>query len=153
MRLSEHEDPREELGVLQTLMHVLFELDAIDEAAPLVVRYRELAKAELQTDELMSSPELMSFYYTARLHEVPCICTPLHTALPLRSSKADGVCHRIHLARVLTYALREPSVLSRHAESLKTPRRRCALCSPFCARTRQQSKECSQAIWLEVKRC
>ena len=76
MRLSEHEDTTtEELSVLEMLMQALFKTDEVDEVAPLVLRHRELAKAKLQTDNLMRTPELMSFCYTARLHEVPCICT------------------------------------------------------------------------------
>ena len=77
MRLSEHEDTTtEQLSTLEMLMQALFKTDAVDEVAPLVVRHRELAKAQLQTDKLMRTPELMSFCYAARLHEVPCIFTP-----------------------------------------------------------------------------
>jgi hypothetical protein len=84
--LSEHEGEeygiQEELGVLDVLIEALFEVAAIDEVEPLVVRFRELAKAETAEAEEtkriggLSYRELCSFYFNARLYEVPCICPP-----------------------------------------------------------------------------
>jgi hypothetical protein len=82
--LSEHEGEeesnQEEVYVLDKLIAALFEIVAIDEVEPLVVRHRELAKAETakadETERIggLSYRELWSFYFNAQLHEVPCIC-------------------------------------------------------------------------------
>jgi tetratricopeptide (TPR) repeat protein len=78
--LSEHEGEeesnREELGVLDSLIEALFKIAGIDEVEPLVVRYRELAKAEMERMGGLPYKELWSLYFNARLHEVPCICSP-----------------------------------------------------------------------------
>jgi hypothetical protein len=78
--LSEHEGEeesnREELSVLSELIEALFETAAIDEVEPLVVRFRELAKAETARIGGLSYRELWSFCFNTRLHEVPCICPP-----------------------------------------------------------------------------
>jgi hypothetical protein len=109
--LSEHEGEessnREEILVLHSLIEALFKIAAIDEVEPLVLRYRELAKAETakaETERMggLSRNELWSLYFNARLHEVPCICIPsrdpLHTARPMQSTKTANVSHRIRLA-------------------------------------------------------
>ena len=49
----------------------LFNSGAIDEVEPLVTRFREESKEKLMVAELAG---LHSFYCTARLHEVLCIC-------------------------------------------------------------------------------
>jgi hypothetical protein len=81
--LSEHEGEEEsheeEIHVMYSLIEALFTIAAIDEVEPLVVRYRELAKAETKRIEGLpyrELEELWSFYFNARLHEVPCICPP-----------------------------------------------------------------------------
>jgi hypothetical protein len=107
--LSEHEGEerrnQEELCVLRSLIEALFKIAAIDEVEPLVLRYRELTKAETakaETERIggLSFREMRSFYFNARLHEVPCIClpswNPLHTARPVQSTKTANVWHRIH---------------------------------------------------------
>ena len=104
--LSEHEgeveSDREEMHVLDALITALFDTAAIDEVEPLVVRYRELAKAETDRIGGLSRRGLWSFYFNARLHEVPCLrpssWDPLHTARPMQSIKTANVSHRIRLA-------------------------------------------------------
>ena len=102
--LSEHEgeeesDP-EELDVLHSLIAALFKIAAIDEVEPLVLRFRELVKAETARRETariacLSYRELWSFYFNARLHEVPGICPPswdpLDTDRPMQSTKTANV--------------------------------------------------------------
>ena len=61
--------------------------------------------------------EFHSVFLSARLHEVPSICTPysepLHTAWLLHSAKTDSICHGLQqLTRVTTHALVEPSALA-----------------------------------------
>jgi hypothetical protein len=77
--LSEHEDEvqrnQTELSVLYSLIAALFTIAAIDEAEPLVLRYRELAKAAAGTARIGGlTYKMWSFYLSAQLHEVPCIC-------------------------------------------------------------------------------
>ena len=61
-------------------MSVLFEARAIDEMEPLVLRYREAVKACLEKQGGGSAvyvvEECTGLLYSARLHEVLCICTP-----------------------------------------------------------------------------
>ena len=97
--LSEHEGEeesnQEEICVLYSLIEALFTIAAIDEVEPLVLRYRELVKAGTVTSGSLSYRELWSFYFNARLHEVPCICCPssdpAHTTRPLHFSKTSNV--------------------------------------------------------------
>jgi hypothetical protein len=130
-----------ELDILSTFTTALFDTHAIDEAEPLVARYRETAKADSDTQGRLSYWEFDSLLMSARLHEVLCTCAPvrdsLGTARALHFTKADSVSHRCHHARIKTHALVEPHALARHAGDLKRPRGRCALCSTSCATTRR----------------
>jgi len=76
----------DELLVLPPLIDALFSSDEIDEVEPLVESYREEAAAWSSRRKGLTFEELSSVLYSARLHEVLCICTPcwkcLHTALP-----------------------------------------------------------------------
>ena len=85
--LNELDDPNYELDALMSLIYALFRTKSIDEVGPLVLRYREAAKAQsggggglFRGVELCS--ELRSIVFSARLHEVLCLCTP-HMATPL----------------------------------------------------------------------
>ena len=95
LTLSEDEDTNlDELTVLHLLIDGLFKAAAIDEVEPLVLRFEELAIAEVQRLGIMNPHMLSPFYHSARLHEVPCIFTPswepLHAALPLHSTETKG---------------------------------------------------------------
>jgi len=75
-RLSEHADSShaevrdvDEQIVLLSLIHALFNTDAIDEVEPLVARYRELAQALSKRQGHLSWEEVTSCYYFAQLHE------------------------------------------------------------------------------------
>jgi len=130
-----------ELNVLHAFTDALFRTHAIDEVEPLVARFLEFAKAESDKKGRLGFWHVESLYTSARLHEVLHPCTPrdpLHTARPLHFTKADSVCHRYHHTRIQTHALVDPHALARHAEGLKRPRGRCALCSTSCATTRQR---------------
>jgi hypothetical protein len=59
-----------ELNVLRFFTDQLFDTHAIDEAEPLVARYREAAKAESEMKGHLPFSELHSLYTSARLHEV-----------------------------------------------------------------------------------
>jgi hypothetical protein len=99
-----------ELAVLHSLINALFKTDAIEELKPLVLRYREVAKAGSARQGCMSVGELNSLIFSAQLHEAPCICIPccepLQSAVPLHTCKADRVSHRTHHAQEKT--LRTP---------------------------------------------
>ena len=73
--LNELDDPAFELDALMYLSNALFETKSIDEVEPLVLRYREAAKAESEKEGFCVE-ELNSLLYSARLHEVLCLCTP-----------------------------------------------------------------------------
>jgi len=131
-----------ELDVLHYFIDALFHTNAIDEVEPLVARYLEAAKTDLDKEGRLGYEALHSLYTSARLHEVLCTCAPvwvpLHSALPLHFTKAESVRYGYHYVRIKTHALVEPHALDRHAGGLKRPRGRCALCSTSCAGTRQQ---------------
>jgi tetratricopeptide (TPR) repeat protein len=74
--LCEEEDAMLELNVLHAFTNALFLTHAIDEAEPLVARYREAAKAQSDKQGRLRYEFLHSFYTSARLHEVLCTCTP-----------------------------------------------------------------------------
>ena len=59
-----------ELIALHSLISALFLTDAIDQLQPLVLLYREAAKAESVREGCSNVAELRSVYYSARLHEV-----------------------------------------------------------------------------------
>ena len=132
--LNESDDICCETNALGHLLDSLFKANGIDEAEPLVPRFREAAEVESRKEGRLCAANLESFCWSARLEEVLCI---LSAAMHLQSTKVDSIWHALHCARVMTHALLEPSALSisRHAESPKRPRGRCALCSTSCART------------------
>jgi hypothetical protein len=100
--LNELDDPTFEINVLDELIEALFKMHAMDEAEPLVLRYREAAKAQAELKGGFCYAALHSLYASARLHEVLCICTlrwaPLPTALSLASRTAKSDSHRFHRA-------------------------------------------------------
>jgi hypothetical protein len=73
--LNELDDPKYELIALTDLVEAVFMTNSIEEVEPLVLRYREAAKAEREK-EGFSHLELYSVVFSARLHEVLCIRTP-----------------------------------------------------------------------------
>jgi len=73
--LNELDDPQHELDALIPLISALFTTKSLDEAEPLVIRYREAAKAQSGKDGVCFA-ECYSLLFSARLHEVPCLCTP-----------------------------------------------------------------------------
>ena len=131
-RLNELDDPQYELLVLEHLVDALFTTKYIEEVEPLVLRYREAAKAESEKEGFCPL-ELDSVVYSARLHEVLCLCTPrlepLLTAASLLAARPNRICHRVIRTREKPQAPVEPCAQCRHAGSLKRPRGRCALCS------------------------
>ena len=96
-------DTRMELNVLAHLTEALFQTHKIDEVEPLVLRYREAAKAESQKVGRVCFMEQKSLYISAQLHEVG---TPSHPAA-LGSTKAASVYHRSYRARIKTHDLFE----------------------------------------------
>ena len=73
--LNELDDPQYELIAVNALVLSLFETNSIDEAEPLMLRYRVAAKAKSEK-EGFSLWELDSVVCSARLHEVLCFCAP-----------------------------------------------------------------------------
>ena len=74
--LNELDDPAYELDALDELMSELFTTKSIDEVEPLVLRYREAAKAYSENEGAgVCFRELNSLLLSARLYEVLCICT------------------------------------------------------------------------------
>ena len=69
------DDIDHEQDALKALIHALFKTKSIDEVEPLVLRYREVAKVESEKKGVCFA-EFSSLLYSARLHEVLCICTP-----------------------------------------------------------------------------
>jgi hypothetical protein len=131
--LNELDDPQYELDALLSLINVLFETGSIDEVEPLVLRYREAAKAQ-SGKEGFCFAELKSLHYSARLHEVLCMHLAfgdpfLRLSHRFQHGHIAPDCHRFHRAREKTHAPVEPCALCRHTGSLKRPRERCALCS------------------------
>ena len=75
--LNELDDPLYELDALKSLMFALFSTKLIDEVEPLVLRYREAVKAQSGKQGAgFCFAECDSLIYSARLHEVLCLCTP-----------------------------------------------------------------------------
>ena len=70
--LNELDDPTYELLALEGLVEALFTPKSIEEVEPLVLRYREAAKAQSEEKGFYFA-ELSIF--SARLHEVLCLCT------------------------------------------------------------------------------
>ena len=73
--LNEMDDSAFELVALKSLIHALFQTKSIDEAEPLVLRYREAAEAERER-EGFDLLEFDSLLCSARLYEVLFLCTP-----------------------------------------------------------------------------
>ena len=73
--LNELDDPRYELNAVESLVEALLPTHEIDETEPLVVRYREAAKAKSEKEGFCFA-EFNSLLFSARLHEVLCLCTP-----------------------------------------------------------------------------
>ena len=98
--LSELDDPAFELDALDSLISALFESKSIDEVEPLVPRYREAVKAQSERGGMLFCSELGSIVFSARLHEVLCLCTPrLGTPFTLfgacfQHDRIACVCHR-----------------------------------------------------------
>jgi len=132
--LNELDDPAIERDALHPLIYALFQAHSIDEVEPLVLRYREVAKAQSEKEGGFSFAEFDSLLCSARLHEVLCMHPAFGNPIPQPSNCvqhghiASG-CHRLHCAGEKTHAPVEPCALCRHAGSLKRPRWRCALCS------------------------
>jgi len=131
--LNELDHPKFELDALKSLVYALFKTNSIDEVEPLVLRYRDAAKAKSEKEGVCFE-EFHSFVYSARLHEVLCMPPTFGNPLPQLSNcfqhgHTASDCHRLHRAQEKTHAPVEPCALCRHAESLKRQRGRCALCS------------------------
>jgi hypothetical protein len=131
--LNEFDDPQFELDALLSLIDALFKTDSFDEVEPLVLRYRQAAKAQSEKGGFCLA-EFDSLLFSARLHEVLCMHPALGVPLPRLSNcllhvRLASDCHRFHRAREKTHAPVEPCALCRHAGSLKRPRGRCVLCS------------------------
>ena len=74
--LNELDDPAYELDALDELMSELFTTKSIDEVEPLVLRYREAAKAYSENEGAgVCFRELNSLLLSVRLYEVLCTCT------------------------------------------------------------------------------
>jgi len=69
--LNELDEPAFELDALKSLIVALFTINSIDEVEPLLLRYREAAKASGKEDFCFA--ELDSLLFSARLHEVLCL--------------------------------------------------------------------------------
>jgi len=84
--LNELDNPRYELDALKSLIFALVTTKSIDEVEPLVLRYREAAKAQSEKEGAgVCFEEFESLLCSARLHEVLCLClcnpqlgTPFH---------------------------------------------------------------------------
>ena len=75
--LNELDDPMYELSALNALSVALFLTNSIDEVEPLVLRYREAAKAQSKKEGAgVCFAEFNSLLCSARLHEVLCLCGP-----------------------------------------------------------------------------
>jgi hypothetical protein len=131
--LNELDNPYYELNALTALIPALFENESIDEVGPLVLRIREVAKAQSEKEGFCIA-ECDSLIHSARLQEVLCMHPASGNPLPqlincFQHGHTASDCHRFHRAREKTHAPVEPCALCRHAGSLKRPRGRCALCS------------------------
>ena len=82
--LNELDDPDFERNALDVLIYALFKTNAIDEVEPLVLRYRAAAKAQSEMEGFCYA-EFNSLLFSARLHEVLCLCNP-HLGTPYHGS-------------------------------------------------------------------
>jgi len=112
--LNELDNPEYEIHALQHLIYALFSINWIDKVEPLVLRYREAAKAQSGNEQLRGAyvAALNSLLFSARLHEVLCLCAPrwksLLTAASLLAARPSRICHRVIRARDKTHAPVEP---------------------------------------------
>jgi len=87
--LNELDNPAFELDALKSLNYALFKTNSIDEVEPLVLRYREAAKAQSEK-EGFGNRECDSLLCSARLHEVLCmhptLGTPSHSSVTASST-------------------------------------------------------------------
>ena len=139
--LNELDDPQYERDALEELIMVLFKTNSINEVEPLLRRYREATTAQSERERFCCE-EFYSPLFSALLHEVLCKHPAFGKPLPQLSNcfqhgHIASDCHRLHRAREKTHAPVEPYALCRHTGSLKRPQGRCALCSTWCATTRQ----------------
>ena len=131
--LNELDDVKYELNSMQSLIYALFTTNSIDEVEPLVLRYREAAKAQSEKVGFCFA-EFEGLLWSARLHEVLCMQPACENPSPQLSNcfqhgHIASHCHRLHRAREKAHAPDEPCDLCRHAGSLKRPGGRCALSS------------------------
>jgi hypothetical protein len=130
--LNELDDPKYELGALEALFEALLHPHAIEEVEPLVLRYRDAAKAQSEKEGVCFA-EFNALHYSARLHEVLCFSTlSLGTPFHYSALASWTAISRLTVTGSIapeTHAPVEPCALCRHAGSLKRPRGRCALCS------------------------
>jgi len=101
--LNELDDPKYELDALKTLIYTLFTTNSIGEAEPLVLRFREAAKAQSEKEGFCLT-ECDSFVHSARLHQVLCMHPAFGNPLPqhidcFQHGHIASDCHRIHRAR------------------------------------------------------
>jgi hypothetical protein len=73
--LNELDEPAFEQDALEPLISALFKTNSIDEVEPLVLRFREAAKARSEKEGVCFA-EFKSLLFSAQLHEVLCLCTP-----------------------------------------------------------------------------
>ena len=75
-----------ETDALDALIPSLFSTHLIDEVEPLLLRYQEVAKAQSEKEGAgVCFEESNYLLYSARFHEVLCICTP-RLGIPNHSS-------------------------------------------------------------------
>ena len=101
--LNELDDPVFEMNALEILIFALFMTNSIDEVEPLVLRYREAAKAQSEKKGVCL-PEFNSLLFSAQLHEVLCMHPAFGNPLPQFSNcfqhgHTASDCHRLHRAR------------------------------------------------------
>jgi len=79
--LNELDDARFEMDAMESLIEALFSTSSIDEVEPLVLRFREAAKAQSEKEEgRFFLSESRSILFSARLHEVLCMHPALGTS-------------------------------------------------------------------------
>jgi hypothetical protein len=77
--LNELDDPSFELHALESLIDALLKSNSIDEVEPLVLRLREVAKAEPEKEGVA---EFNSLLFSAQLHEVLCMHPAFWNLIP-----------------------------------------------------------------------
>jgi hypothetical protein len=74
--LNELDDHVLEIDVLDELVEALFKTHEMEQAEPLVLRYREAAEAQTEKKGGFCYAGVHSLYASARIHEVLCLCIP-----------------------------------------------------------------------------